>query len=158
MTNSITTVPCGSSPSGQTILTVSDGNAHGQIRFQHDVPTESPRVVIEPPEWIDHKGESSNLIVRGSDLAALRDQLNALPEEAFDDPMPTPLPWRDGDVILYKGGDSIYTRVGGKWQRLRTVAPGPYVGERLYHDVEMDELISGKNGAYVAIRRGGVKC
>lgn len=93
----------------------------------------------------------------GSDLAALRDFINSLPEEAFVEPPP---PWQEGDAVQYRGPyfSSIYTRLSnGEWSQIRLWLGGRVssVVVNYYLDSDIDNMARLNIAEYSVLRRGG---
>jgi len=118
-----------------------------------------PHIVANP--WSDNA-----VAISGEDLYAFRELLNTLPEEAFvrpADPVETPEPWIEGDVVTYDSYliSVVYTRTNDKWTRVRrNVGDGETNVESLQYSDEAIEEILGNNdimiGEYVIRRRNGV--
>lgn len=143
--------PCGRQRDGQKVLTIEGGDDNlgsvAQVHFQHHGEM-GPRIVVQGT-WTG--GDMAKVPVQGSALAAFRDLLNELPEEAFGNPEPE---WQGGDVVLYQGTcKATYTRLeSGPWVRV-------WLGESIeargaVSDHDIDRMLRGRH--YKVLRRGGV--
>lgn len=126
MSHNIHTERVGTDPDGQTVLTVADSTAHGEIRFQKPI-YDAARIVIESPEWTEFGETGANLVIAGEDLYALRELLNELPEEAFVRPA-APVE----EFVTIKDGDGDWwVQEGDQFRAIWTTERGAIQGGHL---------------------------